>query len=517
MAWLVTHMWMTLAVFGVLGLMFGWSIRGAMLLGKMRRATVERDVLQTELDQAKGEIEELYAAQRSGTSAAAGAGDAALKGELEERERRMSELSAELSNSKAELERLRAEGPKAAPAAAVAATSAVAGAAVGARLDDNLNHEDAALVWRNRHLESRVRHLEGKVHDLGQAAGGEAVAEPQAQPQETDAAPEVSESADAGIAHDKLAWRANYLNDRVSFLEGKIAADGRMAEAAQAVPPMAADTEGTSDSEELASLRWRNRYLEGRLAYYEGETEEGVLAELQAAEAAEAAKAVEDITEANESILGDTAPGEAVSPEDQPDAYEPVEKIAEADDHEMAETVAAVGAAVAAGAADLSPEAAGPAEDADQPEGEVEAVAEAAAEEAALDDAAPEMPVGADADAHAEAAEMNGQADIQDEAVTAEVDTPPMPAEETAASSDMEKPLALDAPVAGQPDDLTVIGGVGPKIQEVLNELGIYHFDQIAAWSPENVAWVDDHLSFSGRIARERWVEQAQVLVGDGE
>ena len=78
-----------------------------------------------------------------------------------------------------------------------------------------------------------------------------------------------------------------------------------------------------------------------------------------------------------------------------------------------------------------------------------------------------------------------------------------------------EKPLALDAAVSGQPDDLTVIGGIGPKIQELLNEMGIWHYDQIAAWSPENIAWVDHELNFSGRIVREGWVEQATILTGD--
>jgi predicted flap endonuclease-1-like 5' DNA nuclease len=75
--------------------------------------------------------------------------------------------------------------------------------------------------------------------------------------------------------------------------------------------------------------------------------------------------------------------------------------------------------------------------------------------------------------------------------------------------------MALERPVEGAPDDLTLIGGIGPKIQEVLNSLGIWHFDQIAAWTPENIAWVDAYLSFAGRIVREGWVEQARVLAGE--
>ena len=77
------------------------------------------------------------------------------------------------------------------------------------------------------------------------------------------------------------------------------------------------------------------------------------------------------------------------------------------------------------------------------------------------------------------------------------------------------QPMALDKPVANAPDDLTVIGGIGPKIQEVLNAMGIWHYDQIAAWSPENITWVDHELNFSGRIVREGWVQQAAILAGD--
>jgi predicted flap endonuclease-1-like 5' DNA nuclease len=68
---------------------------------------------------------------------------------------------------------------------------------------------------------------------------------------------------------------------------------------------------------------------------------------------------------------------------------------------------------------------------------------------------------------------------------------------------------------APQADDLTLIGGIGPKIQDVLNSLGIFHFRQIAGWTPENTAWVDEYLSFSGRITREGWIEQAAVLVNE--
>jgi hypothetical protein len=67
-------------------------------------------------------------------------------------------------------------------------------------------------------------------------------------------------------------------------------------------------------------------------------------------------------------------------------------------------------------------------------------------------------------------------------------------------------PILLDAP-AGEVDDLLKIKGVGPKIKEILNSLGIYHFRQIAAWTPDQI---EEKIDFKGRVARERWVEQAR-------
>jgi predicted flap endonuclease-1-like 5' DNA nuclease len=64
----------------------------------------------------------------------------------------------------------------------------------------------------------------------------------------------------------------------------------------------------------------------------------------------------------------------------------------------------------------------------------------------------------------------------------------------------------------GAADDLKLISGIGPSIERMLNGLGIYHFRQIAAFTPANVAWVDRHLRFKGRIEREDWVGQAKTL-----
>ncbi|MEN0040510.1 MAG: NADH dehydrogenase subunit E, partial [Pseudomonadota bacterium] len=66
------------------------------------------------------------------------------------------------------------------------------------------------------------------------------------------------------------------------------------------------------------------------------------------------------------------------------------------------------------------------------------------------------------------------------------------------------------------PDDLKMISGVGPKIEGILNGLGIYKFEQVAKWRKAERAWVDDHLRFKGRIEREDWVKQAKALAKGG-
>ena len=87
------------------------------------------------------------------------------------------------------------------------------------------------------------------------------------------------------------------------------------------------------------------------------------------------------------------------------------------------------------------------------------------------------------------------------------------PVVEDAVSSVGVKPQGLDAARKGIPDDLKLIKGVGPKMEKLCNSLGYYHFDQIAAWSPSEVAWVDDNLEgFKGRVTRDDWVSQAKVL-----
>ncbi|MEM8698080.1 MAG: fused NADH-quinone oxidoreductase subunit E/endonuclease, partial [Pseudomonadota bacterium] len=77
-------------------------------------------------------------------------------------------------------------------------------------------------------------------------------------------------------------------------------------------------------------------------------------------------------------------------------------------------------------------------------------------------------------------------------------------------------PKMMEAARAEGPDDLKQIKGVGPKMEIMLNGMGIFHFDQIAAWTDAELAWVDDNLEgFKGRASRDEWIAQAKALAAD--
>ncbi|CAI2932611.1 ATP-binding cassette domain-containing protein [Aminobacter niigataensis] len=70
----------------------------------------------------------------------------------------------------------------------------------------------------------------------------------------------------------------------------------------------------------------------------------------------------------------------------------------------------------------------------------------------------------------------------------------------------------LAAPRGGVPDRLILIKGIGPVNEKKLNEHGIFHFDQVAAWKKSDIAAAEAYLAFDGRIEREDWVGQAKAL-----
>ncbi len=78
------------------------------------------------------------------------------------------------------------------------------------------------------------------------------------------------------------------------------------------------------------------------------------------------------------------------------------------------------------------------------------------------------------------------------------------------------RPSVIAEPDDKELDDLKEISGIGLKLEEVLHELGIYNFEQIAQWTPENIDWIEDYLVFKGRIDKEDWVSQAKLLAAGG-
>ncbi|MEL7448464.1 MAG: hypothetical protein AAFN78_04600 [Pseudomonadota bacterium] len=96
-------------------------------------------------------------------------------------------------------------------------------------------------------------------------------------------------------------------------------------------------------------------------------------------------------------------------------------------------------------------------------------------------------------------------------AAAAQQELPIDPPVRQAGPSD-QPPWLLSQP-DGKPDDLKRIYGIGPVLERTLNELGVFHFRQIAALSATDVAWLASRInSFPDRIIRDRWVEQAQEL-----
>ncbi len=84
-------------------------------------------------------------------------------------------------------------------------------------------------------------------------------------------------------------------------------------------------------------------------------------------------------------------------------------------------------------------------------------------------------------------------------------------AEEAPAAAEEELEALFTAP-EGEADDLKKISGVGPVLEKKLNALGVTTFAQVAAFTVEDIAKLDDALNFKGRIDRDNWLDQAAEL-----
>jgi predicted flap endonuclease-1-like 5' DNA nuclease len=96
-------------------------------------------------------------------------------------------------------------------------------------------------------------------------------------------------------------------------------------------------------------------------------------------------------------------------------------------------------------------------------------------------------------------------------ASSAKSSAPPKPAAAKKAAP------AAAKPAAGKPDNLRRLIGIGPVNEKLLKAQGVTTFAQIAAWTAADIKRIEDVMNFDGRIARERWIEQAKLLAAGDE
>lgn len=142
---------------------------------------------------------------------------------------------------------------------------------------------------------------------------------------------------------------------------------------------------------------------------------------------------------------------------------------------------------------------------------EAKAKAEAEAKAKAAAAASKESAAKAEADAKAAAAKAKADAEAKAAKAKADAEAEAEHAHEGEVGEGEAKPELLTEARGGKADDLKQIKGIGPKLEKELNAAGVFHFDQIASWTVEEVYWADNHLvSFKGRVSRDNWVGQAK-------
>ncbi len=86
-----------------------------------------------------------------------------------------------------------------------------------------------------------------------------------------------------------------------------------------------------------------------------------------------------------------------------------------------------------------------------------------------------------------------------------------------AATKAAAKPAVLAKARAGGADNLKMIKGVGPVLEKALHTTGVFHFDQVGAWTKADAEWFDDNVKgANGRVIRDGWVKQAKILAKGG-
>lgn len=537
---LLTDMWIYLAGAGVIGLILGWAFRGAFL---PRPKTVNVSAPSKEAGPAQFTAEQSALLQKAEQ---ADATISALEMRVKTAQEAAAEYQAELRAARAEAQTLEEKLSEAGKmsqnpvnmASVGAGIAGLAGGLAAARAvgdeAEPAKPDNARDIWRTRYLESRVRFLESKLEseadaELAEPAMPVLQSEDNAELEETkarlasaearleslsmmesqvqdlklslesvedryqdvlserdalqarlDEAAEQGDSpvvagaigaavggaamlvgdvalgqaavqteSDLGTNHVELAklkWQNKYLRARTLFLEENMSSEPVSAAPAGTPEPapdtgyeieslqseitvlkaelgrvMSADNEA---EKELARLRWRNRYLEGRLKYLD----------------AAALDAESDADDGNDEVAA---------------ALEVISRSVE----NQAVT------------------------EYDEPEGDIAPVFEIA---------------------------PRGEQVLESGSIPKAEDMPFA----SMSSDDVEevRPPSLEAPHDHLADDLKRIGGIGPKIEGILNELGVFHYAQIADWSEGETAWIDSYLRFQGRVQREKWVDQAAAL-----
>ncbi|RWI25688.1 MAG: proton-conducting membrane transporter [Mesorhizobium sp.] len=79
------------------------------------------------------------------------------------------------------------------------------------------------------------------------------------------------------------------------------------------------------------------------------------------------------------------------------------------------------------------------------------------------------------------------------------------------------KKAAAPKATTGKADNLRRLIGIGPVNEKLLKAQGVTSYAQIAAWTDADVKRVEEVLNFDGRIAREKWIEQAKLLAAGDE
>ena len=291
--------------------------------------------------------------------------------------------------------------------------------------------------------------------------------------------------ADSGKVAE-LEKRLASEQDEIAGLKAKLAATTTLESSASAAVPSIDQEDPSQNQDDTSAIQWRNRYLESRVRFLEGK-----IAELE--------------KNRNGAGNGDVAISVATSGEDDLDVarlkwrnrylegrVRYLEEDASIIESNQRKTAAVVGAAISSSTSAIETDTAS--EASTKPKTSKK---KTKSSKKSTKKSAPKKDTKA-----VSAAGLVGTAFLSEM----------QKADGFIVGDEEGKPPTLTAPISGKADDLRKITGVGPKLEKLLHELGVYHFAQIAEWSEKEVDWVDEQLTFKGRIRRDNWIEQCKLL-----